>query len=306
MSLHTQIDLFDGPLAKRLAAPAGQAGAGEVLLYWLGQAGFLLDYAGYRVLVDPYLSDSLAHKYRGTAFPHTRMMAPPIVPGELARLDLVLCTHRHTDHMDPDTLQALAARFPDLRFVVPAASLDEARKRCGVADARLIAVNAGDCVAPLPGLTVQPLPSAHETLNPDAQGRHEWLGYVIDISGVRLYHSGDCIPYTGLPQGVATLAPQLALLPVNGRDAQRSGNGVPGNFTLDEALALCHGAGIPAMVAHHYGMFDFNSVPAELIDARAEAERAAGLSLFRAQTGWALRLASHAATPAPAAAGAHA
>lgn len=289
MPLHMRIEPFATPLAARLDTAAALPLPGEVVLYWLGQAGFLIEAGGYRMLIDPYLSDSLARKYRGSAFPHTRMMAPPIAPGELTRLDLVLCTHRHTDHMDPDTLQALAARFPALTFVVPAASREEAQRRCGVDDTRLVCVDAGDHVHLLPGVSVQPLPSAHETLQPDEKGRHEWLGYVLDICGLRLYHSGDCIPYPGLAQSVAALAPHAALLPVNGRDHDRSSNGVPGNFTLDEAIALCRDAGIPAMVAHHYGMFDFNTVAPEVIDVRADAEAWDGFTLWRARTGCALR-----------------
>ena len=38
---------------------------------WLGQAGFLIRWREFRLVIDPYLSDSLATKYRGTRFPHT-------------------------------------------------------------------------------------------------------------------------------------------------------------------------------------------------------------------------------------------
>ena len=281
---------FSESLAARLARPLGSPPGAEVLLYWLGQAGFVLEFGGHRVLIDPYLSDSLARKYRGMRYGHVRMMASPIAPQEFTRLDLVLCTHRHTDHMDPDTLQPLAAAFPDLRFVVPKASLMEAGKRCGVGPDRLIGVNAGDDIEPLSGLRIRPLASAHEGLDVDAVGHHEWLGYVIDAGGVRLYHSGDCIPYSGLVDSVRALAPQIALLPVNGRDAERSGNGVPGNFSLDEAVSLCHEAGMPAMLAHHYGLFEFNTVPAGVIDARAGVEAARGLTLLRARLGAALHV----------------
>lgn len=290
LPMRLQITPFATSLAAHLDTAAALPQPGEVVLYWLGQAGFLIDAGGYRMLIDPYLSDSLARKYRGGTFPHTRMMAPPIEPNDLTRLDLVLCTHRHTDHMDPDTLQALAVRFPQVKFVVPAASVEEARRRCGVDDTRLICVDAGEHVDLLPGVSVRPLPSAHETLQPDAEGRHEWLGYVLDIGGLRLYHSGDCIPYPGLADSVAALAPHAALLPVNGRDHGRSSNGVPGNFTLDEAIALCRAAGMTNMVAHHFGMFDFNTVAPEVIDARASAEQRHGFHLWRARTGCALRL----------------
>lgn len=292
-TLSIDVETFEMPLAANLAqrasserastpfAPAPQAGG--VALNWLGQAGFVIEGAGLRLLIDPYLSDSLARKYAGTHYPHRRMMAAPVAPEDFDHVDLVLCTHRHTDHMDPDTLQPLARRFAHLRFVVPAATLDEAIKRCGVGAERLIPVDAGERVEALPGVSVAPIASAHETLDVDAHGRHPWLGYVVDIAGVRLYHSGDCVPYEGLPESVAALQPHLALLPVNGRDDERSGNGVPGNFTLDEAVALCKHAGVRAMIAHHHGLFDFNTIAPGEIDTRIVEERGA-LALYRART----------------------
>jgi L-ascorbate metabolism protein UlaG (beta-lactamase superfamily) len=218
------------------------------------------------------------------------MMAAPILPDELDRLDVVLCTHRHTDHMDPGTLQPLARRFPRARFVVPAAVVDEAVKQCGVGTDRLIAVNAGDRTEILDGCFVSPIPSAHETLDRDSNGNYPWLGYLIEVGGIRLYHSGDCILYPGLAEAVAAHAPHVALLPVNGRDAQRSGNGVPGNFTLDEAVALARSSGARAMIAHHYGLFDFNTISSDAIDRRIALEKANGFEMFRAQQGYGWRV----------------
>ncbi len=285
-----QAETFNTTLRERLLDPRSAPQPGEVLLYWLGQAGFIVEFDGFRMLIDPYLSDSLAEKYRGTKFPHTRMMAAPILPEELDRLDVVLCTHRHTDHMDPATLQPIAQRFPNARFVVPAAVVDEAITRCGVGIDRLIPVNARERTEILPGCFVSPIASAHEALDMDANGHYPWLGYVLDAGSVRLYHSGDCVPYPGLEEALADYAPDVALLPVNGRDAQRSGNGVPGNFTLDEAVALARKGGARAMIAHHYGLFDFNTVPAEVIELRIAQEKAAGFEIVRAQTGCAWRV----------------
>lgn len=286
-----RVDAFHTSLRERLLDPRSGPRFGEVTLHWLGQAGFVIEFDRFRMLIDPYLSDSLAEKYQGTKYPHVRMMAAPIQPDELDRLDVVLCTHRHTDHMDPATLQPLARRFPRARFVVPAAVIDEAVRRCGVGIERLIAVNAGNRTEILDGCFVSPIASAHETLDRDSNGNYPWLGYVIDAGGVRLFHSGDCIPYPGLEEAVAAHAPHVALLPVNGRDPQRSGNGVPGNFTLDEAVALARNAGAQAMIAHHHGLFDFNTISSDAIDRRIALERADGFEMFRAQEGhgWRLR-----------------
>jgi L-ascorbate metabolism protein UlaG (beta-lactamase superfamily) len=58
----------------------------------------------------------------------------------------------------------------------------------------------------------------------------------------------------------------LALLPINGRDSARLANGVPGNFSLKEAVELCDATNIPLMLGHHFGMFAENN--ADLEEAR--------------------------------------
>lgn len=250
-------------------------------LAWLGQAGFLLRSRDRVVLIDPYLSDHLARKYKGTRFPHERMMPAPVAADALPRVDLVVCSHRHGDHMDPATLPVLAARHPRCQFVVPAPELRHALS-LGLPHGRLILAEAGRRLHPLPGLSLDPIPAAHERFEQDEDGRHHFLGYVLNVGGLRLYHSGDCIPYDGLPERLRTLAPALALLPVNGRDVERAAARVPGNFTLDEAVSLCRDAAIPHMIAQHFGLFAFNSADPAAIDALAAT--VASPHIFRPDT----------------------
>ena len=162
----------------QLERASGWPRPGQPGLVWLGQAGFWIETGGARVLIDPYLSDSLAKKYAGQKNDHRRMMPPPLSPDDLPRPDLVLVTHAHTDHMDPDTLAPLAARFPDLPFIVPAAREDVARARIG-AGARILPVDAGERLEPLEGLRIDVLPAAHEAQERDTGGRHVFLGYGI-------------------------------------------------------------------------------------------------------------------------------
>jgi L-ascorbate metabolism protein UlaG (beta-lactamase superfamily) len=269
-----------------------------VSLAWLGQAGFVIRIGNAVVLVDPYLSDHLAIKYHGKRFPHARMMAAPVEPHDLPRVDLVICTHRHSDHMDPGTLPVLAKRHPGCRFVVPAAEAMHAL-RMGLPEERLVLANAHDSLRPLGDvpLALHPLPAAHERLDEDEQGQHRFLGYVLEAGGARLYHSGDCIPYAGLSDAVRRLEPELALLPVNGRDAERAAAGVPGNFTLAEAVALCAEAGVPLLVPHHWGLFAFNTAdPAEIEAAAArQATLGAEPGLLVPDTRHAIRLRDDAA-----------
>ena len=267
------------------------AAAGMLKLYWLGQAGFLADLhfgpeaKPFRFLIDPYLSDSLAEKYRGSRFPHIRMAAPPVRPEDLLGVDAVFCTHGHTDHLDPGTLPVIASNNTLCRFVIPKAASETAAGR-GVPADRTVMIDAGEAIIVDGALEVKALASAHEELTVNDRGESLHLGYVIRMKGLSMYHSGDCVPYYGLSGILKQLAPDVFLLPVNGRDEKRRANGIPGNFHLEEALDLAGEAGARVFIGHHFGMFDFNTIDItsgrETLSGWLEKNRWTGLTEDRA------------------------
>jgi L-ascorbate metabolism protein UlaG (beta-lactamase superfamily) len=273
---------FDEPLAVKLAKGPGDG----VSLYWLGQAGFVIDAHDRRVVIDAYLSDSLAVKYRDATFSHERMAPAPVTADQLGPVDLVLCTHHHTDHMDGETLSLLAKRLPELKFVVPAAARELAMQRIGVDTGRLIEVDAGDRKK-IGKLALHVMRAAHETLERDEAGRHRFLGYGLEFGDVKIFHSGDTVPFDGQDEEIKAFAPGLALFPVNGRSEALRTSGFAGNLTLAEAIALSGRCGIGAMIAHHYGMFAFNTIAADAIDS---AVATAPITLERARYGIEFRL----------------
>jgi L-ascorbate metabolism protein UlaG (beta-lactamase superfamily) len=252
-----------------------------IRLFWLGQAGFALEAHEKRIVIDPYLSNSLAEKYKGTPRPHERMMPPPVSPDGILYVDLVACTHAHTDHMDPGTLPTLLKQNPNAILLNPRAMKEQALIRSGVSEDRLALIGAGE-TSELGSIKITATRAAHETLETDVNGDHKFLGYVFDCGALRIWHSGDCIPFEGLEAEVAAYNPDVALLPVNGRTPELSNNGVPGNFTLVEAIMLARTLQCTNMIAHHYGMFDFNTEAPENIDSAVKATN--DVAIHRART----------------------
>lgn len=232
---------------------------GTLALNWLGQAGFAFRARSSLLLVDPYLSDSLGEKYAGTEFSHRRMMPSPLPPEAARGISAVLCTHGHGDHMDPGTLPVIARGNPSCRFVVPRAETARAAA-LGLAEARLLPLDAGESVLLDDGIRVEAIPAAHEELSRNERGELIHLGYIVSAGGLRIYHSGDCVPYPGLEKALRDGAIDVALMPVNGRSAALTAKNIFGNFFLEETVSLARSAGIPVLFCHHWGMFDFNTV----------------------------------------------
>jgi L-ascorbate 6-phosphate lactonase len=240
----------------------------SVEIWWLGQAGFRLrdpDRAGPSVFIDPFLSPG-----------PSRLVAAPISPADLAaQADVVLCTHGHGDHFDRPTLQAAAAA-PGSRFtlILPAPLVSEAVD-IGLPQGRIVGAQPG---APweTDGLRVQPVPAAHGVDVADAYnfgerlsgGQVRYLGYVVEIGGVRIYHAGDCIPYPDHSQIVGALKPDIALLPINGRDFYREGErNIVGNMDAREAARLASDLGVELLIPMHWEMFPHNrGYPHQLVE----------------------------------------
>ena len=260
-----------------------RADPANIALWWLGQAGFAFRYKDRVLMIDPYLSDFLARKYKGKEFPHLRMMAAPILPEEVPQLDVVLCTHSHSDHIDPETIPILAKNHSECVFVVPKAVQEKAAQFVA-AKQQLLPINAGERIELGEGISVEAIPAAHEEITVNERGEHYFLGYILKVGAMTIYHSGDCTPYPGLEEYLHNRSIDIALLPINGRDEYRRSRDILGNFTLREAVSLCQQTNIPIMIAHHFGMFEFNTVNVE--DAERELARIRGdLKYFLAKIG---------------------
>src|SRR5437660_4484415 len=97
---------------------------GSLAVWWLGQSGFLIKSAEVTLLIDAYLSEHLTKKYEGTARPHVRMTRAPLRGSDLRGIDLVLASHKHSDHLDPGTVPDVLAGSPQATLLLPEALID--------------------------------------------------------------------------------------------------------------------------------------------------------------------------------------
>ncbi len=236
-------------------------------LWWLGQSSFLLQWQGRHLLLDPYLSDSLTQKYAHTDKPHIRMTERVVAPERLDFIDVVTSSHNHTDHLDAETLLPLMQANPGLTLVIPEANRHFVAQRLGCDPAWPLGVDAGAAVT-VAGFTFHGVPAAHETLETDDQGRHRFLGYVIQFGPWTVYHSGDTVRYPGMAEKLRRWPIDVAILPINGSRPERR---VAGNLDGRQAAQLAHDIGARLAIPCHYEMFTFNTAsPDEFITACQE------------------------------------
>lgn len=81
--------------------------------FWIGHASTYVEIDGLRILMDPVFAQRVSPLPVGPA----RFHPPPIALADLPRIDAVLISHDHYDHLDMDTVRHLAQRGS--RFFVP-------------------------------------------------------------------------------------------------------------------------------------------------------------------------------------------
>jgi L-ascorbate 6-phosphate lactonase len=238
--------------------------AGSLAVWWLGQSGFLIKSRWATLLVDPYLSEHLTRKYEGTAKPHIRMTRSPLRGADLEGIDLLLASHKHSDHLDPGTVPDVLTASPNAALILPESLIDHALG-LGLPAHRLIGIDAGETCTRA-GFRIRAVPAAHEEIETDDRGRHLYVGFVIEVDGLRLYHSGDTLCYGRLLEELGPGPFDAWFLPINGREPAR---GVAGNMSAAEAVDLAARGRPRLLIPHHYDMFTFNTVPVALFEAAA-------------------------------------
>lgn len=219
---------------------------GHYALWWFGQQSWVVKTAACLAGIDLFLS------------PHPRRRHEALIrPEEAGGFDLFLGTHDHKDHIDRAAWPAMAKASPRANFGLPMRVRSEVMDATGIEPERLAGLDDGRTLV-AGDLTVTAVPSAHEWIdNQPGAGGHRWLGYVLETAGCAgaVYHAGDTCLWEGLSSRLSGWRVAAALLPINGRDAERYRAGVLGCMLYQEAGDLAGRIGAALVMPGHYDAF---------------------------------------------------
>jgi L-ascorbate metabolism protein UlaG (beta-lactamase superfamily) len=165
---------------------------------WLGHDGFRID-AAKTIYIDPYqISDG-------------------------PEADLILITHEHFDHCSPEDVAKI--QHPGSVIVT---EKDSAPKLSG--DVRVVTV--GESLS-IDNIQIEAVPAynTNKDFHPKSKG---WLGFIVDIDGVKVYHAGD----TDFIPEMNDFNTDIALLPVSGTYVMTADEAVEAALAIDPKIAI--------------------------------------------------------------------
>ena len=124
----------------------------------------------------------------------------------IEKADIILITHTHQDHASIEDIKKVLKR--DTKFIGPADFLSQSRQ---IGDLDIEVTEPGRTLD-LDGVKIETV-AAYNLNKPFHPKDENWMGYVVEMQGVRVYHSGD----TDLIPEMKNIRCDVALLPVSGK-----------------------------------------------------------------------------------------
>ena len=208
-------------------------------IIWLGQGGYMLFDGETTLCIDPYLGDSV-FKSSGKV----RLLAPPIKPEEL-ECDVMVCTHNHLDHVDPETISVMKSRERTL-FLAPC-DCEEKMRSLGVVYYEKFDEGV---IRKVGAFELEAVFADHTSKSA--------IGVVVRHGGLTLLFTGDTF-YNERLRAYSKFGVDVLFICINGK---------LGNMNVDEAVCLTGEIGARVGVPTHYGMFAENTEDPEKYTSR--------------------------------------
>ena len=203
---------------------------------WITQSGLIFENEKITIMVDPYLSNSVAEQIDSKK--ERRIPVEESIFN--VRPDVIIITHEHLDHLDPATLKRfLSASEKPITVLAPYNAYMKVRELGGNHNYVLLAPHS---VWSEGGVTFYAVRAEHSD--------REAAGYIIDDGKRTYYVSGDTLYNYDVIDDVIELCEDgvaYAFVPING---------VGNNMNMRDAADFACEIGAKCAVPIHYGLFD--------------------------------------------------
>lgn len=231
----------------------------ELAACWVGHATLLLRVGGMNILTDPVFSNRIGLGLGLMTGGPRRLVAPALPLRKLPKLDLVLISHAHFDHLDRPTLMKIDKRVP----IVCARHTSDL-----VRDLRFQSVRelAWDQSFKINGLTVTAQPVKHWGARTFFDQHRGFNAYVIESHGRRVLFGGDTAYHDGF-KSIGSM--DLAILGIGAYDPYIAAHASP-----EQSWEMAGHVNAGAMIPIHHSTFRLSHEP--LREPMTRLLRAAG------------------------------
>jgi N-acyl-phosphatidylethanolamine-hydrolysing phospholipase D len=280
-----------GSFQDRPGAPEQTANDGALLrenakhskptVTWVGHATLLVQMDHVTFLTDPIWSDTASP----VSFAGPRRFVPPgLSIADLPKIDFVVVSHNHYDHLDLPTLMALAERNPQTRFFVPLRNGNLLRES-GIDNVEEL--DWGESVAH-DRVRVYCLPAQHWSKRGLSDDRAAlWSAWAVVGPRRSFFHAGDTGYFDGFARIAEAFEPfDLVAVPIGAYEPMEMMGA--SHMNPEEAIQAAVDLHARRAVAMHYGTFDLSDEP--LADPPRRFRNAAVSSALGSESAWLLRV----------------
>jgi L-ascorbate metabolism protein UlaG (beta-lactamase superfamily) len=242
------------PIAPAFAKPEPSKWSdAQITLAWIGHSTVLINFFGIKILTDPVLFRRVGIRLPGLTIGPKRMTAPALSFHQLPKIDLVLLSHAHFDHLDLRTLR----RFDDSTSVITARATGDLLKRTSFSnitelhwgETKKLNIAAG-------AIDISAFPVKHWGARTQRDTHRGYNGYLIERGGRRILFAGD----TAITDNFARLrrygAIHIAIMSIGAYNPW-----IHSHCTPEQAVQMANAAGARFIVPVHHQTFRLSFEP---------------------------------------------
>lgn len=225
----------------------------QVTLAWIGHATVLINFFGINILTDPALFPRVGIRLPGITIGPKRLTAPALRVHDLPRIDLILISHAHFDHLDLQTLR----RFDEHTSVITARATADLFRRTRFRDITQLNWGERKIVTTAAGtIEISAFPVNHWGARKQRDTHRGYNGYLLERQGHRIIFGGD----TAMSQTFADLrkhgAIDVAIMSIGAYNPW-----IRSHSTPEQAIEMADAAGARFIVPVHHQTFRLSAEP---------------------------------------------